>query len=82
MAGQMGFFKRAIYNNKIVFISNINEKNINPKQGFKNFGKIKTDYIIVNGSIQGPNKRQLFITFPLRPTKKQIKKNYEFIELR
>lgn len=81
-AGQMGFFTRAVYNNKIIDISSINEKDINPKGGFKHFGKIKTDYIIVYGSVQGANKRQLLITNPLRPDKGQSKKSYELIEIR
>ncbi len=81
-AGQMGFFTRVVYNNKIILNENIKEKNINPKSGFKKFGKIKTDYFVVFGSIQGPSKRQLLITYPLRATKKQIKKKYEFIKLR
>ena len=80
--GQMGYFTRIVYNNKIIKISDINEKNINPEGGFKHFGQIKTDYILVRGSIQGPIKRQLLITTPLRRTKKQNKKTYEFIELR
>ncbi|MBD3252450.1 50S ribosomal protein L3 [Candidatus Pacearchaeota archaeon] len=82
MAGQMGYFTRVVYNSKIVFIGNISEKNINPPQGFKHFGKINTSYIVLQGSFQGPVKRQLIITPPLRPHKKQIKKNFEFIELR
>jgi len=82
MAGQMGFFTRVVYNNKIIDVKNIKEKNINPKQGFRHFGKIKTDYIIVHGSIQGPAKRPLLITVALRPIKKQTKKNYELLELR
>lgn len=81
-AGQMGFFTRVVYNNNIIAVSSINEKNINPQEGFKHFGKIKTDYIIIFGSVQGASKRQLLITNPLRPDKKQSKKNYEFIEIR
>jgi large subunit ribosomal protein L3 len=82
MAGQMGYFTRVVYNNKIVLIGKINEEDINMKGGFKKFGNIKNDYLIVQGSIQGPVKRQLLITTPLRASKKQTKKNYEFIELR
>jgi len=81
-AGQMGFFTRVVYNNKIILNESISEKDINPVQGFKHFGKIKTDYIVVQGSVQGPSKRQLLITMPLRPSKKQTKKTYEFLELR
>ncbi len=81
-AGQMGYFTRIVYNNKIVNVNSISEKDINPGTGFKNFGKIKTDYLIVQGSIQGASKRPLVISYPLRQTKKQIKRNYEFLELR
>jgi len=80
MAGQMGMFTRIIYNNKIIEIGKAENKNW--LQNRKNFGNLKTDYIIVNTSVQGPAKRQLLLTSPLRKTKKQQKKNYEFIELR
>ncbi len=78
MAGQLGMFTRVIYNNKIIDLGKSDGKFKN----IKNYGNIKTDYILVNGSIQGPAKRQLLITAPLRETKKQKKKNYELEELR
>lgn len=81
-AGQMGFFTRVVYNNKIVNSGSINEKDINPNHGFKHYGKIRTDYLIVRGSIQGPQKRALVIAYPIRPSKARVKLNYEFIELR
>ena len=80
MAGQIGMFTRIIYNNKIIDIGKSENKNW--LKNIKNFGNIKTDYLIINGSVQGPSKRQLLLTAPLRKTKKQQKKNYEFIELR
>jgi len=49
-------------------------------KNIKNFGDVKTDYLIVDGSVQGPSKRQLIITAPLRQTKRQAKKNYEEIK--
>ena len=82
MAGQMGYFTRVVYSNKIVDMNSITEKNINPKNGFKKYGEIKTDFLIVFGSIQGPSKRQVLVTSPLRASKKQVKKSYELIELR
>lgn len=82
MAGQMGYFTRVVYNNKVILVSDIKEKDINPKSGFKKYGVIHGDYIIVYGSIQGPSKRQLLVTVALRPTKVQIKKNFEFLEVR
>jgi len=77
-AGQLGMFTRAICNNKLIELGKAEDK----FKGIKNFGDIKTDYIIVAGSIQGPAKRQLLITSPLRTTRKQLKKNFELIELR
>ncbi len=79
MAGQTGFFTRINYNNKIIASGKINEKNINPGRGFEHYGKINTDYLIIRGSLQGPAKRQLLLTQPFRPTKKQVKKKFEFV---
>lgn len=75
MAGQMGMFTRIHYNNKIVDIRKDQLSNL------KNFGSLKSEYLLVYGSVQGPQKRQMIITAPLRKTKKQDKKNYEFIEI-
>ena len=80
MAGQLGMFTRIIYNNKIIDIGRAENKN--SLQNIKNFGNLKTDYIVVNNSVQGSAKRPLILTSSLRKTKKQQKKNYEFIELR
>ncbi len=80
MAGQYGMFTRVSYNNSIVDMGKAEGK-----KGFSNlhnFGDLKTDYLLVRGSVQGPPKRQLVATFPLRETKKQGKKKFEFIELR
>ena len=81
MAGQLGMFTRVHYNQKMVFASSIAEKDINKADGFMHYGKIKTNYILVQGSVQGPQKRQILLTPALRPTKKQAKKKYEFQEL-
>jgi large subunit ribosomal protein L3 len=78
-AGQLGMFTRAIYNNKIIDMGNSKDKKLT---NIKNFGDVKADYIIVQGSVQGPAKRQLIITTPLRTSKKQLKKDFELIELR
>ncbi len=79
MAGQTGMFTRVSYNQKILSIEKSSEK---PIKGIKNYGDIKTDYLIVAGSVHGPAKRQILITFPLRETKKQKRKQYEFIEIK
>ena len=82
MPGQMGYFTRMVLNNKIILSENISKNNINPEQGFKHYGKIKNDFLILFGSVQGPTKRQLIITSSYRQSKPQSKKNYEFLELR
>jgi large subunit ribosomal protein L3 len=77
MAGQLGMFTRVIYNNKIVDLGKAEDK----LKNIKNYGDVKTDYILVRGSVQGSSKRQLIITNALRPTKKQSKKEYELLRI-
>jgi large subunit ribosomal protein L3 len=81
MAGQLGMFTRVHYNQKILSIVKSDEVEKQLK-GIKNYGDIKTDYIILYGSVQGPSKRQILITSPLRTSKKQGKKIYEFVEIK
>jgi len=75
MAGQLGMFTRIVYNNKIIDLG----KSEGKFKNIKNFGDVKTDYLLLKGSVQGPAKRQLLITSPLRETKKQKKKNFELL---
>lgn len=80
--GQMGLFQRIVYNSAIVASKKLVETDAMAKRMFVNYGNIKSDYVILSGSVQGPKKRQLILTSPIRPTKKTVKKNYELIELR
>jgi large subunit ribosomal protein L3 len=80
MAGQLGMFTRVVYNNKILSVVKTSEKKA--IKNIKNYGDINGDYVVVYGSVQGTAKRQLLLTKSFRPTKKQIKKNLEFVELR
>jgi len=82
MAGQMGFQSRIAYNNLIIDIGKISEKNINKEEGLHKYGKIRTDFLILKGSVPGAKKRQILITPALRTSKRQKKLNYEFISLR
>ncbi len=81
-AGQTGYHTRITYNNLILKVGKISEEDINRKSGFEHYGTIKTDYIILKGSIPGPQKRGIVITNPIRPTRYQAKKKFEVIELR
>ncbi len=64
-AGKMGFHQRTEYNKLVIKISN-DPKEIEMKGGFINYGIIKTDYIIVKGSVVGTRKRMVTITEPSR----------------
>jgi len=79
MAGQLGMFSRVHYNLTVIASGDITKENINRPQGFTHYGMIKTNYIILSGSVQGTPKRQILVTPALRPTKKQAKKKYELV---
>ena len=82
LAGQMGMFTRIVYNNKILLMGKSEDKDKREKlKNIKNYGEIHSDYIIVAGSVQGPAKRQLLLTPPLRVSKQQSKKEYVLEEL-
>ncbi|VVB59686.1 50S ribosomal protein L3 [uncultured archaeon] len=64
--GQMGFHKRTEYNKRVLKVGT-NIKEIAKKGGWKNYGEITSDYIIVKGSIQGPAKRLVRLRAAIRP---------------
>ncbi len=80
--GQTGYHSRISYNSLILESGKISEKNINKKGGFKHYGLVKNDYLILRGSVPGPAKRGIFITSALRATNYQSRKKFEVIELR
>lgn len=81
-AGQTGYHKRVSYNSLILENGKITEKNVNRKGGFKNYGVVKNDYLILKGSVPGPAKRGIVISYALRPTKHTGKQKFEVLELR
>jgi len=75
MAGQLGMFTRLQLNSKIIEI----KKPENDE--FKNYGIVKNDLLMLNGSVQGTPKRVLLLTPALRKTKNKEKKNFEFVRV-
>ena len=61
MPGRMGYNNRTEYNKKVVLVGSKPEE-INPKGGFMHYGFVKNDYILVKGSVPGPNKRLIRVT--------------------
>jgi len=57
MAGQLGYQTRTEYNKRILSIGKILESDVNPKGGFVNYGLVKGDYVLLQGSVPGPKKR-------------------------
>lgn len=72
-AGKMGYHLRVDYNKWLLKISDKPEE-INPKGGFINYGFVKNNYVLVKGSIPGPKKRLMTLTYATRP------KNGAFVE--
>jgi large subunit ribosomal protein L3 len=64
-AGQLGYQKRTEFNKKLIKIDS--DFSINPKSGFKHYGLIKNNYMIVEGSVAGPVKRCIEMRKSIRP---------------
>lgn len=79
-AGQTGYHQRTQYNNQILKIGDSGEE-VTPKGGFLNYGVVKNQYVIINGSIQGPKKRMITLTKATRLYKKRAVPTIEEISL-
>ncbi len=66
MAGQMGFQTRTEYNKKVIRIGS-DAKELNPSSGFTGYGLVKSDFVLVEGSVQGARKRLVMLRHPVRP---------------
>ena len=67
-AGQMGYHQRTEYNKRILKIGK-DGKEVTPKGGYIRYGLVTNPYILVQGSIPGPEKRCIRIRVPARPPK-------------
>jgi large subunit ribosomal protein L3 len=66
-AGQMGFHNRTEFNKRIMLMGSDNER-INPSSGFKNYGFVNGEYLLLRGSIAGPAKRLIKLRKSVRAT--------------
>jgi large subunit ribosomal protein L3 len=69
-AGQMGFQTRTELNKRILKFGNGEE--INPKQGFNRYGIVRSNYVLLEGSIAGSKKRLIRLRPAIRPTSAKI----------
>ncbi|WP_414469337.1 50S ribosomal protein L3 [Methanobacterium sp. ACI-7] len=67
-AGQMGYHKRTEYNKQILKIGDVSEADsVNPDGGFVKYGLVKSNFVIVKGSLPGPSKRLVIMRKAMRP---------------
>jgi large subunit ribosomal protein L3 len=69
MPGKFGNHTRTEWNHKIMLIANPAEKEINPKGGFVRYGQVKSDYVLIRGSVPGTKYGLIRFTAPLRKSK-------------
>ena len=74
--GQHGLHQRIEYDKKIMVMDNTEniKYEINPKGGFKHFGNVNGDFIIVRGSVPGTYKRLIKLRTQIRNVPKKITK--------
>lgn len=82
-AGQMGFHQRVEYNKRIMLMGNTEEKpksgekiKINPDGGYKHFGLVKGDFVVLKGSVPGTYRRMIKLRTQIRnEPEKTVKPN-------
>ena len=75
-AGQRGFHQRIEYDKRIMILSNVDdtEFKINPEGGYKHFGNVNGDFIILRGSVPGTYKRLIKLRSQIRNVPKKTNK--------
>ena len=72
MPGQHGLHERTEWNKWILKISS-NPEEVNSAAGFRAYGKVKTDFLLVKGSVQGHTKRLVTLVKAARPNERYPK---------
>jgi len=67
--GKHGYYTRTTHNQRVVAVGDKPE-DVNAAGGFGGYGIVKNPYILIKGSVHGPNKRLIRITAPIRPNMK------------
>jgi len=67
-AGQTGYHQRIEYNKRILKIGK-DGKEVTPKGGYIRYGNVSNPYVVIEGSIPGPEKRIIRLRTPARPPK-------------
>ena len=75
-AGQMGFHQRTEYDKRIMVMGNADDEKIkiNPDGGYKHFGLVKGDFIILKGSVPGTYRRLIKLRSQIRNAPVKVNK--------
>lgn len=65
-AGQMGYNQRTEFNRRILKLGK-DGKEVTPSGGFLRYGPIKSDFVLLSGSVPGPTKRLIHLRQAIRP---------------
>ncbi len=77
-AGRMGFNNRVDFNKAVLKIGDKGEE-VTPKGGFINYGLLKGAYILMKGSVAGPEKRAVALRKAMRTKEKASPIAFEYI---
>ncbi|RMW39403.1 MAG: 50S ribosomal protein L3 [Nitrosopumilus sp.] len=75
-AGQFGFHQRVEYDKRIMIMGNTDDDKlkINPDGGFKHFGLVKGDFIVLKGSVPGAYRRLIKLRSQIRNVPDKVNK--------
>ena len=65
-AGQLGYHRRTEFNKRILVVGEDGLK-YTPKGGFPHFGVVRTECVVVEGTVPGAVKRPIVLRYPARP---------------
>jgi large subunit ribosomal protein L3 len=63
--GQMGYHLRTEFNKQVMKVG-IKPEEVNPKGGWPHYGLVKSTFVLIKGSVAGPQKRAIILTKPMR----------------
>ncbi len=79
-AGQMGFHQRT-ERNKLLIKIGTDGREVTPRGGFVRYGVVQGPYIILDGSVPGPEKRPIKLRHPARPPKQVLEQSLQIAYL-
>jgi len=80
-SGQLGYHRRTEFNRRVLIISQ-NGDELTPRSGWHRFGVIKTDAVVLEGTVQGPPKRPVVLRTPAKPPTQVEKPEITTVEVK